>query len=97
MLTLIAIANFLISTIITLLIVQFVLSLLLSFNVVNRSNDFVMALWKGLNALLEPLLAPLRRILPETGQIDFSPLALLVLLRILQFVLDGLVVSPALT
>ena len=70
-----------------LVIVQFVLSLLIAFNVVNMHNEFVAAVWRAVNALLDPLLAPIRRIMPATGTIDFSPMVLIILLRILIMIL----------
>lgn len=73
-----------------LVIVQFVLSLLISFNVVNMRNQFVSSIWQALNALLEPILRPVRKLLPDTGAIDFSPLVLIVLLNVLIMLLDGL-------
>jgi len=69
--TLFEIVGYLISVIVMLVIVQFVMSLLISFNVVNMHNDFVAAIWKAINALLEPILAPIRKIMPDTGAIDF--------------------------
>ena len=88
LLMLVDIITYLINIVVMLVIVQFVLSLLISFNVVNRSNDFVMAVWKAVNALLEPLLAPVRRLMPDTGAIDFSPLLLIVGLTVLQKIAD---------
>lgn len=61
----------------TVVIVQFILSLLISFNVINLHNNGVAAIWRGLNAILDPLLAPIRKILPDTSPMDFSPMALL--------------------
>ena len=72
-----------------LVIVQFVLSLLISFNVVNMHNQFVSAIYTALNALLEPLLRPIRRIMPNTGAIDFSPLVLIVGLNVLIMILNA--------
>ena len=89
LLTLSQIVGYIISIVVVLVIVQFVLSLLISFNVVNTSNDFVQAIWRSVNALLEPLLRPIRRIMPNTGSIDFSPLVLIVLLNIIQIVLNN--------
>lgn len=66
---------------------QVILSLLIGFNVVNTYNDFVSQLWKGLNALTEPLYRPIRKILPDTGGIDFSPAVVLILLSILTNIL----------
>jgi YggT family protein len=82
-LTLIEILSYLISIITTIVIVQFVLSLLISFNVVSMHNDFVAALWRALNALLDPILNPIRRVMPDTGAIDFSPMVLIILLNII--------------
>lgn len=70
-----------------LVICQFVLSLLISFNVVNTHNPFVSSLWTATNALLDPLLRPIRRLMPDTGAIDFSPMVLLLGLSILSRVL----------
>ncbi len=71
----------------TVVIVQFILSLLLAFNVVSMHNQFVSALWSGLNAILDPILAPIRRMMPNTGAIDFSPIVLLLGIRILMIIL----------
>ncbi|RPF71633.1 YggT family protein [Aurantiacibacter spongiae] len=87
LMTLAEIVGYLISVIIILVIVQFVLSLLLAFNVVNRDNDFVIAIYRAVNALLDPVLSPIRRIMPNTGAIDFSPLVLIVVLNIVNIVL----------
>jgi len=92
-LTLFEIVGYLISVIVMLVIVQFVLSLLISFNVVNIHNDFVAAIWKAVNALLEPILRPIRRIMPATGSIDFSPLVLIVALEILRIILKNLALA----
>ena len=65
------------------------LGLLISFNVVNMHNDFVSAIWRAVNALLDPILAPIKRIMPNTGAIDFSPLVLIVGLEIIRIVLKN--------
>lgn len=88
------IVSLLIQVVVALVIVQFVLSLLISFNVVNMHNEFVAAIWKAVNALLEPIIAPIRRFMPNTGAIDFSPLVLIVLLQIIQIVLAHLAAAP---
>lgn len=54
-----------------------VLSWLMAFNVVNAYNPFVRSMWGALNAVTEPLLRPIRRILPDLGGIDLSPIVLL--------------------
>ena len=91
--TLFQIVGYLIQVIVMLVIVQFVMSLLISFNVVNMHNDFVAAIWKAINALLEPILSPIRKVMPDTGAIDFSPMVLIVLLQIVRIVLGNLAYS----
>ncbi len=88
--TLFEIVGYLVSIIVMLVIVQFVLSLLISFNVVNMHNQFVAAIWSAVNALLDPILKPIRRIMPNTGAIDFSPLVLIIGLEILRIILKNL-------
>jgi YggT family protein len=88
--TLIDIAGYLISVLRSIVIIQFVMSLLISFNVINTYNDFVAGVWRALNMLLEPFYAPLRRILPDTRPMDFTPMALLVLLSIANILLRHL-------
>jgi YggT family protein len=64
-------------------LVHVVLSLLLSFNVVNARNQFVAMIWQITSRLVEPVLALIRRLLPflrNLGNIDISPIILLVLL-----------------
>ena len=90
LLALIQIIGYLIGIVTTVVIVQFVLSLLIAFNVVNLSNNFVASIWQALNMILDPFLKPIRRIMPDTGMIDFSPMVLLIGLRILQMLLMGL-------
>lgn len=86
------IVAYLIWVAVSVLIVQFVLSLLLVFNVVSLHQPFVRSLWQAVNVLLDPLLNPIRRFLPDTGAIDFSPMVLIILLRIV-----GDIVIPRLT
>lgn len=87
---LISIISYLIGIIVTVVIVQFILSLLISFNVVSLSNNFVASLYHALNAILDPFLKPIRRFMPDTGMIDFSPIVLIISLRVVQMLLSGL-------
>jgi len=88
--TLYQIVGYLAWIVTVIVIVQFILSLLLAFNVVSMRNEFVGSIWRALNALLDPILRPIRRILPDTGAIDFSPLVLIVLLRVIMMILAPL-------
>jgi YggT family protein len=78
------------SVVSTVVIVQFILSLLLAFNVVNYSNKVVYAIWTSLNAILDPILKPIRRHMPDTGAIDFSPLVLLLGINVILIVLRNI-------
>ena len=93
--TLIEIVSLLINVIVVAVIIQFVLSLLLSFNVVNRHNGLVDAIWTAINAILEPVLRPIRKIMPATGAIDFSPMVLIILLQVVMIVLRNAAFSLA--
>lgn len=91
--TLIDIISYLIQIVQVVVIVQFVMYLLITFNVINMHNNFVESLWRALNAILDPLLRPIRRIMPNTGGIDFSPMVLIIGLVVLQKILWGVAVS----
>jgi YggT family protein len=54
-----------------------VFSWLFAFNVVNMSNQFVGAVANFLHQMTEPLLRPIRKIMPNLGTIDLSPIILL--------------------
>ena len=90
LLALIQIIGYLMTILSTVVIIQFILSLLLSFHVVSLSNNIVASIWQALNVILDPFLKPIRKIMPDTGMIDFSPMVLLIGLRILQMLLMGL-------
>jgi len=59
-------------------IVSAILSWLLAFGVVNRHNQVVGTIWQILNSVTEPLLRPIRSILPHINGIDLSPILLLI-------------------
>ena len=88
--TLIQIVELVTNVLVMLIIVQFIIGLLFAFNVVNTSNEFVFSIYRSINALLEPVLGPIRRVMPNTGAVDFSPLVLILLLQILLIVLSNL-------
>jgi YggT family protein len=87
----------LVSTVINLfiwlLIAAVVLTWLVAFNVVNTRNRFVYLLGDFLNRITEPALRPIRRLLPNFGGIDISPMVLILLLLFLQQLLSRLYVA----
>lgn len=48
---------------------------------------------RGVDNIVEPMLAPIRRIVPLVGMIDFSPLVLIILLQLAARLLTGLLIS----
>lgn len=48
---------------------------------------------QALDRLLDPLYAPIRRILPQTGMLDFSPLVLIILVQIVSRLLISIIIS----
>ena len=71
------------------IIVQAILSWLVAFNVINTHNDFVRQLLYALDRLTAPLYRPIRKILPDFGGLDFSPLVVLILIIVLERLLMG--------
>ena len=83
------IAHLLLTVVTWIIIIQFVISLLFLFNVLNRSSSGVITFAQALDRITEPLYRPIRKVLPDFGGIDFSPLVVLILIRILHLLLDG--------
>jgi YggT family protein len=73
-----------ISIYIWLLIAQAVLSWLVAFGIVNRYNRVVATIGDFLWRVTEPLLRPIRRVIPDLGGIDISPVILILLLWFLR-------------
>ena len=65
------------------LIAMCIFSLLIAANVLDRRNRLVWGIGDFLYRITEPVLAPIRRILPNTGMVDLSPLVLLLALQYL--------------
>ncbi len=54
-----------------------IMSWLIGFNVINRHNQFVDLIWRTVTGLTEPLLRPIRNVMPSLGGLDLSPIILL--------------------
>jgi YggT family protein len=65
------------------IVIQAVLSWLIAFNVINTYNDTVRSIWLALQRITEPLYRPIRRIMPDFGALDLSPLVVLLVIGIL--------------
>ncbi len=85
------ILSMIISTANMLLIIWFIIGLLFAFNVVSPSNQFAYAVHDALSRLFEPALRPIRKVMPDTGAIDFSPMVFLMILNAIGYILQGAV------
>ena len=63
-----------------LLIAQAILSWLIAFNIVNTTSNLINLIGNFLYKVTEPLLRPIRRVLPDFGGVDVSPVILIILL-----------------
>jgi YggT family protein len=83
MTSLIQILYILLNIIWWIIVVQAVMSWLIAFNVINTHNDFVRSIWQALDKMTEPLYRPIRKIMPDFGALDLSPMVVLLVLYIL--------------
>lgn len=65
-------------------LIMIIMSWLISFNVINTRNQFVASVWRILNQVTEPILRPIRRIIPPMGGLDLSPIIVFVIIFFLQ-------------
>ena len=63
-----------------LLIIQAIMSWLINFGIINTQSNFVNMVGSFLYKVTEPLLRPIRKLLPEFGGVDISPVILIMLL-----------------
>ena len=81
------IARILLNVVWWIIIVQAILSWLIAFNVINTYNDMVRMIWESLQKMTEPLYRPIRKIMPDFGALDLSPMVVLLGLIIVDRVL----------
>ena len=70
-------------------IVQVICSWLVAFNVINLHQPFVRAVYAAMDRITEPLYRPIRKILPDFGGLDFSPIILLLLIQVVSMLVSG--------
>lgn len=71
----------------TLIFAHFIMSWLISFDVLNVRQPLVGQIWYTLQRILEPIYGPLRSVLPNMGGIDLSPIVALLSLEVIRIVL----------
>jgi len=75
------------------IVAQAILSWLVAFNVINTHNQFVRSLLHALDRMTSPIYRPIRKILPDFGGLDFSPMVVLLLIYVLRILLAGAAVD----
>ena len=93
LIAIVQIADLLLSILTWIIIIQVALSLLFVLNVLNTSSQGVRTLAVAIDRLTAPLYRPIRRILPDFGGIDFSPLVILILIQVIKKLLGGVVMQ----
>ncbi len=87
MLSIVQILLLILNVIWFIIIVHLIMSWLISFNVLNTRQQFVAQIWYGMQRLVEPIYAPIRRIIPPMGGLDLAPLIALIAVAALRIVL----------
>ena len=94
---LIDIAQMLLWVLSWIVIAQVIISWLVAFNVINTQSNFVRTVLDVLDRLTAPLYRPIRKILPDFGGIDFSPIVLILAIQILRKLNAGLALETSAT
>ena len=68
-------------------IVYVIISMLISFNVININNQFISMIMNFLFKLIEPSLRIIRRIIPNFGSIDITPVILIILIESILYII----------
>jgi YggT family protein len=87
MIELLQFISYLLTLYVYILIASAILSWLIAFNVVNPRNQFVSMLGEFLYRITEPVLRPIRNMLPNLGGIDISPIILILIIIFIQSVI----------
>ncbi len=87
MLSLIQILLLILDIVWFIILAHVIMSWLINFQVLNLHQQLVAQIWYGLNRLLEPIYGPIRRVLPNMGGLDLTPLVVLVAVYALRIIL----------
>jgi len=83
------IGHYLLTILSWVIIIQIILSWLVVFNVLNVHSPGIRAFVNALERVTSPLYRPIRRLMPDFGGMDFSPLVILILIQIAHMLLNG--------
>ena len=68
-------------------IIYVILSMLISFNIINTNNRIISIVMDFLFKLIEPLLRVIRNVIPNFGSIDVSPVILIIIIEAFQYIM----------
>jgi len=91
------IIDYVLQILVWVIIIQVILSWLVAFNVINNSSNFVRTVLDMLDRLTAPLYRPIRKIMPDFGGIDLSPIVLILAIQILRKLNEGLALETSAT
>ena len=74
-------------------LIMIIMSWLISFNVINTRNQFVSNVWRVLNQITDPILRPIRRVIPPMGGLDLSPIIVFIIIFFLQQLIANFAVT----
>ncbi len=97
--SLFSILDMLLQLVVYIIIAQVIVSWLVAFNVINTQSGFVRSVLTALDRLTGPIYRPIRKVMPDFGGIDFSPIVVLLAIQIVRKLLVGLALemSPTIT
>ena len=68
-------------------IIYVIVSMLISFNVINNNNSIISIIMDFLFRLIEPILKVIRMVIPNLGSVDVSPVVLIIIIEAFQYVI----------
>lgn len=92
-----SIIDMILQVLVWIIIAQIIISWLVAFKVIDTQNAFVRTLLDALERLTAPLYRPIRKIMPDFGGIDFSPIVLILAIQILRKLNQGLALETSAT
>ncbi|QDP19448.1 YggT family protein [Sphingomonas xanthus] len=91
------IIDMILQVLVWIIIAQVIVSWLVAFNVINTQSNFVRTVLEVLERITDPLYRPIRKIMPDFGGIDFSPIVLILAIQILRKLNEGLALETSAT
>ncbi len=91
------IVDMILQLLVWIIIAQAILSWLVAFNVINTSSNFVRTLLTALDRLTAPMYRPIRKILPDFGGIDLSPIVLILAIQVVRKLVEGVALETSAT